>query len=309
MENFFLLGPKIDSQGSRISFIVSSTTHQGINQATEDMIAQMLSDMDIVSSGFSNWSLEHMITNYLADDTEEVNWRDIWKDTWEFFVTLKTPIVLQTKPDMLWRTFAHDITWKEEQDGSRPHLPAPAVLIADFYTQQDANYAEMAFNKFKHLRSSPHSIDVIRKIIPHSSDGFINELNSVLVNLSRNNTLIARARRDIGWPYQILIGIDHVDIDFFENNNVSLEIITDLCYEIGGTTNFDELQSVIRKLHLVAEKFQGNPFSVSDAASIMRLDQTRVARYLQGWSEYSSSGLHRIDNSVGSEVNYKFQTS
>ncbi|GAB4201517.1 MAG: hypothetical protein OHK0022_23630 [Roseiflexaceae bacterium] len=307
MELFILFRPCFNQKTTQLSFLATPSSSQGISAGTPDMIRQMLSDLGFGQTDYQRWSLAHMVSNYLADDPEANDWRDVWRDTWEITVELGQLAPPARSPQQLVRTYAYDETWHSPGLEARPILPAPAVLIADFYTRTDLQQAEELFAAVGRLRSDGHAIKDIGQLLSHSAPVVLDDVVRTFQQSTRfTGTVHTRRREGNNWPYQLLVALDPADQKVLEAVPSPMELLNDLCYELGATTAWDELQRVMLKLDNVQKRFGTASFTVADAADVMRLDLDRVERYLQGWSEYPQSQLQHIGTNADQEAQYAF---
>ena len=70
METYFLWRILRNTRATSLSVFATLANIQRINEGTREMIEGMLEDLKAPDLRFSAWTIDHFITNYLADDPD-----------------------------------------------------------------------------------------------------------------------------------------------------------------------------------------------------------------------------------------------
>ncbi|HBE16722.1 MAG TPA: hypothetical protein DEG17_07990 [Cyanobacteria bacterium UBA11149] len=239
METFILWSPSFDERVRELSFFATEVQIQRINQGTQEMLQEMLHDIGISGVDVENWTINPFLTNYLMDEPPSSNWKDIWADTWEIKLKLTESIKLEVEYTDLIRTWASDTTWK----GEPLYLPSKCVVVADFYNSETLEKAKKILDRVGDLRNNASLIDDLHAQVPYlPKDLFIN-IRSAYLEMETNqgndiNNLEARQRA--GLLKQLILSLGIFDDKFFINGAKLAKTVSDLVYELDGTTTWNE---------------------------------------------------------------------
>jgi len=125
------------------------------------MIATMLADMGLLQVDVERWELSRFATDYLSDDLDSDDWRDVWMDTWEIRLWTGRPVRYQPPPPGFVGTVAWDETW-----GGRGTPPADTcTVIADFGRFREVEVALGVFARLAPARDADgYAVDVRRRL-------------------------------------------------------------------------------------------------------------------------------------------------
>jgi hypothetical protein len=202
MENFLLWNFSFDPKSYDLTFFSTWVHIQRIKSGTTEMVTEMIEDITNEKIKIKDWSLHHLVTNYITDNPESDDWRNVWMDTGEIKVRLDKSLTLNLKDTDLIRTYARDKSW----DGNLlPIMPIECRIITDFRTAEEVHPAVDALGK--KFKAVIESFQVIQRP---------------------------------GLPKRVEISIGKQTIPFFEEGARLAWRVIGLCHELGGVTSWHE---------------------------------------------------------------------
>lgn len=242
MENFILWSVSFDKKERELSFFATWVQVQRINKGTRKMVAEMIDDLGITGVSFEKWSVHHFLTNYLADNPDSDDWREVWTDTCEVKVQLAKLVKLKIKDTDLIRTYAKDNSWKGDFS---PHLPGECVLVADFYSKKAVAKGEKILEMVGRLREDASLIDTLPSKVPQVPKRLFKEIREAYLEQEPQDgtppSLTIRKR--MGLPKQLVVSLGVFDEKFFRNGAKLAMLVTDLIHALDGTTTWSERTS------------------------------------------------------------------
>lgn len=298
---FLLFRPEYDPASRQLSFLAAEGGIAGIAAGTPAMIAQMLADLGYAESQAVRWSVQPMLTSYLADDPDADDWRERWRSSWLISVELaQQPRIPPFLPQRLVRSHAGDAGWR-----ASPHEPPAATILADFYTRAELARAEALFAAIARLRGDASAICLIRRLLPESAPAVLAQIVRAFRRPSAGR-LCARRRATTIWPYQMLISLVP-SRPYLLEDDAALRLLADLCYEpgLGATTCRDELELAALYVGQLQRRFGTRRFVPFDLETTT-LDQTRQLRYVRGLHEHRPNLLQPLGSNAAGESAYAF---
>ncbi|HAX77055.1 MAG TPA: hypothetical protein DCY88_14760 [Cyanobacteria bacterium UBA11372] len=239
MENFILWSVSFDEQVRELSFFATPVQIKRINKGTQEMVREMINDLGISPSPFEKWTVDHFFTNYLMDYPPSENWEDIWADTCEIKLQLAVPIKLESKDTELIRTFARDKSW----NGESSYLPSKCVVVADFYSPESLAKAKKILDRVGKLRENASLIDELHSEVPYVPKQLFTKIHEAYLELETyqgKTPSELSVRQRAGVPKQLILYLGVFDQKFFIDGAKLAKAVSDLVYELDGTTTWNE---------------------------------------------------------------------
>lgn len=198
---------------------------QGIERGTERMISTMLADMGLIQVKLEDWTVSRFATDYLSDDRDSDDWRDVWMDTWEIHLHTQRPIRYQPAPPGLVGTVAWDETWSA---GDEP-APPTCTVVADFGRFRDV---EVALSVFMRMARARDADDLVRDVSSRVRRAPEAALRTLWEQRAAAAPVTASACRE----YRQLHVSMPADRAFFEGGAKAATAAEELCRALGGST-------------------------------------------------------------------------
>ena len=232
MENFNLWSPSFSATEPELSFYATVVHIQRIWRGTQAMISEMLDDLGVSPAGPLHWSLHHFVTNYLTDYPDSPNWRDVWMDTWKITVVPVERTELGLESYELVPTWAYDETWQ----GQMVFLPSECILVANFNSEETVAQAVEVLSTVSELRKGEvYTGD----LLPEKATELLKSLRATYAAQQPLSQRMCVSRRP-DHPLQLLVSLGIFDEGFFLDGAGIANLVSDLCYAMGGKTMWGE---------------------------------------------------------------------
>lgn len=243
-ERFILYSPSFDAHTQSLSFFAMKLQLRGIYRGNLPMVATMVGDITGQRDlPFTQWRLEHCVTDYLMDHPPSDNWRDIWLHTWLVTVEMCRPVELDWDEAKLVRSWAKDDSWHTEVEGA--YYPCPCILIADFLSSAEATEAAQALNMIESFRQDRLSTENICQ--GAFGKNVTQDMLDRIKECYRDEDLLCAPplpplsiQQRPGLPRQLIVTIGNFKERFYAAGAHMAWIISEMIDCLGGSTTWDD---------------------------------------------------------------------